>query len=75
MQDAMDLGIVVSADKDYRHALIQVREMGRIDLEVAVWQAIPGGRAVGRIELQPKRPSEPIDYRTQAPPPSWRGPS
>ncbi len=55
----VDLAILVSADKDYRYALIQVRDLGKVELEVAIWQAIPGGKAVGRIELRPERPDEP----------------
>lgn len=56
---SLDLAVLVSADKDYRYALLQVRDLGTVDLEVAIWQAVPGGRAVGRIELRPERPAEP----------------
>ncbi|HEY6749486.1 MAG TPA: hypothetical protein VI357_27680 [Mycobacteriales bacterium] len=55
MTGLMDLAILVSADKDYRYALIQVRDLRKIDLEVAIWQAIPGRKTVGRIELRPER--------------------
>ncbi len=55
----IDVAVLVSADKDYRHALIKVRDLGKVDLEVAIWQAIPGGMAIGRIELKPERPAEP----------------
>lgn len=91
VESCFDLGILVSADKDYRHALLRIRDFRTVVLEVATWQAIPGGRAVGRIELCPERPSEDeischllsrqdfgrledkIDYRTQPPPPGWKG--
>lgn len=56
---AVDLAVLVSADKDFRYALLQVRDLGKVDLEVAIWQARPGGMAVGRIELKPERPDEP----------------
>lgn len=58
LNDKMDLAVLISADKDYRHALIKVRDLGKVTIEVASWQAIPGGRAVGRIELRPERPDE-----------------
>lgn len=59
MNNAMDLAIVVSADKDFRYALLQLRDLGTVSLEVAIWQARPGGQAIGRIELKPERPNEP----------------
>lgn len=58
MTDTMDAAVVVSADKDFRYALLRVRDLNRVDLEVAAWHAIPGGRAVGRIEVRPERPAE-----------------
>lgn len=58
-ESQIDLAVVVSADKDFRPALLQLRDRGNVDLEVAIWQAIPGGSALGRIELRPERPSEP----------------
>jgi len=54
----IDLAIIVSADKDFRYALLQVRDTEKVGIEVAIWQAIPGGKAVGRIELKPERPDE-----------------
>lgn len=93
VQETVDLQIVVSADKDFRHLLLKVRDLGKVDIEVASWVAIPGGRGVGRIQLRPERPDEPevawhqldrhdfgkledkVDYRTLAPPPTWRGPT
>lgn len=56
---AMDLAVLVSADKDFRYALINVRDLQQVELEVAIWQAVPGGSAIGRIELRPERPMEP----------------
>lgn len=56
----MDLAVIVSADKDFRPALIHLRDdHPHIGLEVAIWQAIPGGEALGRIELRHDRPDEP----------------
>lgn len=55
----IDVAILVSADKDFRHALLDVRDLESVSIEVATWQAIPGGRAVGRIELRPVRSDEP----------------
>lgn len=55
----IDVAVVVSADKDFRYALLQVRDSTEVDVEVAIWSAIPGGAAVGRIELRPERPDEP----------------
>lgn len=58
--DKIDTAIIVSADKDFRPALFQLRDMRpEVDIEVAIWQAIPGGAAIGRIELQHDRPHEP----------------
>lgn len=59
VKGSLDTAVVVSADKDFRYALIQVRDIGVVDLEVSIWQAVPGGQALGRIELQPERPNEP----------------
>lgn len=56
---SIDVAVIVSADKDYRFAIIQVREDTQVEVEVAIWQAIPGGAAIGRIEVQPERPDEP----------------
>ena len=56
---AIDLAVVVSADKDFRYALLEVRDQGNVEVEVAIWQAVPGGDALGRIELRPERPDEP----------------
>lgn len=55
----MDLAVLVSADKDFRYALINIRDLDKVEIEVAIWQAIPGGEALGRIELKPERPDEP----------------
>ncbi len=59
MAGAMDVVVLASADKDYRYALLQLRDSTEIEIEVATWKAIPGGMAVGRIELRPERPDEP----------------
>lgn len=55
---ACDVMVIVSADKDFRYALLNIRDMGGVQIEVATWQAVPGGMAVGRIELKPERPDE-----------------
>lgn len=56
----IDLAIVVSADKDFRPALLKLRDdHPEVDLEVAIWQAVPGGEALGRIELRHDRPEDP----------------
>lgn len=55
---AMDVAVVVSADKDYRFAILQVRDSTPVIVETAIWLAIPGGTAVGRIEVCPERPDE-----------------
>ena len=58
-QSSIDLAIVVSADKDFRYALLELRDQGQVDIEVSIWQAVPGGEALGRIELRPERSDEP----------------
>lgn len=52
----MDTVVLVSADKDFRYAILQVLDSTEVEVEVAIWQAIPGGTAVGRIEIRPERP-------------------
>lgn len=59
VQGKLDLTILVSADKDFRYALLNVRDVSSVAVEVAIWRAIPGGKAVGRIALRPERPDEP----------------
>lgn len=52
----IDTAVLISADKDYRYAILQVLDETDVEVEVAIWQAIPGGTAVGRIEIRPERP-------------------
>jgi hypothetical protein len=56
MKDEMDTAVLISADKDFRYAILQVLDETSVEVEVAIWQAIPGGTAVGRIEIRPERP-------------------
>ena len=55
----VDVAVLVSADKDFRYALINVRDASDAEVEVAIWKAVPGGRSLGRIRLRPERPREP----------------
>lgn len=55
----IDVAVLVSADKDYRFAILQVVDDTDVEVEVAIWQAIPGGKSVGRIEICPERPDLP----------------
>lgn len=55
----VDAVVLVSADKDFRYALLNVRDVSTVEVEVAIWQAVPGGKALGRIALRPERPDEP----------------
>lgn len=63
----MDVAVLISADKDFRYAILQVLDETEVEVEVAIWQAIPGGTAVGRIEIKPERsdakelPFHPLD--------------
>jgi hypothetical protein len=59
LQERMDVAVLVSADKDFRYALLNVRDASAVEVEVAIWQAVPGGKALGRIALRPERPGEP----------------
>lgn len=59
LRDEMDVAVLVSADKDYRFAILQVRDETEVEVEVAIWQATHGGQSIGRIEIQPERPDEP----------------
>lgn len=59
VQHRVDVVVLVSADKDFRYALLNVRDVSDVDVEVAIWRAVPGGKALGRIELRPERPDEP----------------
>ena len=56
MAGVMDVAILASADKDFRYALLEVLDVSDVQVEVATWEAISGGLAVGRIELCPERP-------------------
>ena len=55
----VDVVVLMSADKDFRYALLQVRDASAVEVEVASWKAIAGGRAVGRIRLRAERAWEP----------------
>lgn len=57
-RDRIDVAVLVSADKDFRYALLQVRDETEVEVETAIWLAIPGAKSVGRIELRPERPDE-----------------
>ena len=58
MKDAMkreaEVFVLVSADKDFTPALNDIRDVG-IEVETAIWVAIPGAQAVGRIRLEADR--------------------
>lgn len=59
VQGRVDVVVLTSADKDFRYAPLNVRDVAPVGVEVAIWRAIPGGKALGRIELRPERPQEP----------------
>lgn len=56
LRGEVDTVVLVSADKDFRYAILQILDETQVEVEVAIWQAIPGGTAVGRIEIRPERP-------------------
>jgi hypothetical protein len=51
----IDLAVIISADKDYRFAIIQAIEEVGVKVEVAIWRAVNGGKNVGRIRIAPER--------------------
>lgn len=59
LRNEVDVVVLVSADKDFRYALINVLDASDAEVEVAIWRAIPGGKALGRIDLRPERPGKP----------------
>ncbi len=59
LRDRVDVVVLVSADKDFRYALLAIRDESSVEMEVASWKAVAGGEAMGRIRLRAERAWQP----------------